>query len=90
VLRVLVGYLLLVNVLTVLVYWSDKRRAQAGRRRITERELLFWALAGGSPGALWAMRRFRHKTSKFSFKAAFVGVILVQAVALWLLFSRGR
>jgi uncharacterized membrane protein YsdA (DUF1294 family) len=85
-LRVLLLYLLVVNLLTYAVYWLDKSRARSGGRRISERELLLWALAGGSVGALMAMRRFRHKTRKPSFRIALFGVILVQAAAIWLVF----
>ena len=77
-------YLLLVNGLTFLVYRLDKRRAERGGRRIPERELLLWALAGGTPAAFLAMRRFRHKTKKTSFRVGLFGVLAVQAVLVWL------
>ncbi|MHC4339702.1 MAG: DUF1294 domain-containing protein [Planctomycetota bacterium] len=83
-LRVLIAYLVFVNLLTYAVYWMDKRRAERGRRRISERELLLWALAGGTVGALLAMRRLRHKTKKRSFQIALYIVILVQVAAVWL------
>jgi uncharacterized membrane protein YsdA (DUF1294 family) len=86
VIKLLLAWLLLVNALSFLVFWWDKRRAQAGGRRIRERELLLWVLAGGAPGAWIAMRTFRHKTRKLSFRAAFWGVVLLQLTALlWLL-----
>jgi uncharacterized membrane protein YsdA (DUF1294 family) len=84
VIRGLVLYLALVNVLAYAVYWRDKRRAETGKRRIAERELLLWAAAGGSLGAWLAMRRFRHKTRKTSFRVAFYGVVAIQAAILWL------
>ena len=65
------------------VYWLDKRRAERGGRRISEKELLLWAFAGGSFGAFAAMRRLRHKTSKRSFKLAFGGVVALQLVLIW-------
>jgi uncharacterized membrane protein YsdA (DUF1294 family) len=83
-LRVLIVYLLLVNLLTYAVYWLDKRRAERGGRRISENELLLWALAGGTVGAIVAMRRLRHKTRKRSFRFAFCFVVLLQAAAVWL------
>ena len=83
-LRVLIAYLFLVNLLTYAVYWMDKRRAERGGRRISEKELLLWALAGGTVGAFLAMRRLRHKTKKRSFQYAFYFVILLQVAAVWL------
>jgi len=74
-----------VNLLTYGVYWWDKRRARIGGRRISERELLMWALAGGSAGAIAAMRIHRHKTQKLSFRIWFGLVLLVQASAIVLL-----
>lgn len=80
--RFLLLYLLVVNVLTYGVFWFDKRRARSGGRRTSERELLTWALVGGTLGAFLAMRRFRHKTKKTRFKVAFGTVVVAQAVAI--------
>lgn len=78
---------LAVNALTMLRFWQDKRRAQAGRRRIAEAELLQLAMIGGSPAALLARRLFRHKTRKEPFStrllviaAAQLGVVGVVAL----------
>jgi len=84
-LRLLVLWLLAVNLLAYVVYWWDKHRAQSGGRRISEKELLLWALAGGSPGAWLAMRRFRHKTRKRSLMAWFYGIAVLQITVLVLL-----
>ena len=84
-LKIVIGWLLLVNLLTYFVYWLDKRRAKKGGRRVSERELLVWALVGGSPAAFYAMRKLRHKTKKTSFKLWFALVIIAQLAALWFL-----
>ena len=56
-LKALATWLVAINLVTYLIYAWDKRRAAKGQRRISERELLLWALAGGSPAAFLAMRR---------------------------------
>jgi len=56
-----------VNLFTILLFWQDKQRAQAGGRRIAESDLLGLALIGGSPGALLAAQLLRHKTGKQPF-----------------------
>ena len=68
----LTGILVTINVGSAFVVWRDKRRAVSGQWRIREGTLLVWALFGGWPGGIWAMRRFRHKTSKPSFIARYV------------------
>jgi uncharacterized membrane protein YsdA (DUF1294 family) len=77
--------LALVNVITYWIYWLDKSRAKKGSRRISERELLVWAAIGGTPAAILAMRKFRHKTQKVSFRIAFWGVVLAQVALVVML-----
>jgi len=72
----IVAALLVLNVGSLIAIWWDKRRAKKDQWRIKESTLLVWALVGGCPGGIWAMRRFRHKTSKRSFIAKYVLVVL--------------
>lgn len=60
-------FLVIANATTVAAFAIDKRRARAGEWRIAESTLLTLAFCGGSPGALWARARFRHKTRKQPF-----------------------
>jgi uncharacterized membrane protein YsdA (DUF1294 family) len=83
--------LLAMSVVTILVYWADKRRAEAGTRRVPERVLHLLAVGGGWPGAWWVQRRLRHKTRKAGFQTVFwllvvVHLAVVGAVA-YLLFA---
>ena len=77
-LTLIVIALVLVNLLTVLRFWQDKRRAKSGARRIPENDLLGLALIGGSPGALLARRLFRHKTRKQPFSTQLLVVVVLQ------------
>ena len=58
---------LLVNVAVLLLFSRDKRLAEKGRWRTSERNLLA-AAAFGPLGAMTAMRLFRHKTQKAKFR----------------------
>jgi len=59
-------YLLLVNSISLLVWREDKRRAEKGDWRVSEKTLVYLCTLGGLPGALLSMRMFRHKSRKWS------------------------
>ncbi|MHC4939912.1 MAG: DUF1294 domain-containing protein [Planctomycetota bacterium] len=84
-LRALLLWLAFINLVTYGVYWLDKRRAEKGKWRISEKELLLWAAAGGSPAAFLAMRRFRHKTNKTSFRFWYWLIVVAQLAGLFFL-----
>ena len=91
--RLLLYYLLAVNLLTFLVYGLDKwkavrngQRSKRSSRRIPEATLLLLAALGGSPAALLAMYLFRHKTLHKKFRYGVPAIIIAQialAIALW-------
>jgi uncharacterized membrane protein YsdA (DUF1294 family) len=60
-------YLLLINAMTYVAFFCDKQRAIRGARRWPERNLLWLAALGGSPAAIVARQRLRHKTRKQPF-----------------------
>lgn len=62
----------------------DKRRAEAGDRRIPESTLLGWAWLGGALGTYAASRLVRHKTRKQPFAAKMVGICAAEIVLLGL------
>ena len=78
----LIGFII-VNCWTILRFWQDKARAQAGERRIPEADLLGLALIGGSPGALLARKMFRHKTRKEPFSTQLFLIVAVQIGVLF-------
>jgi len=62
---------LVASVVTGFLYAVDKRAAGRDSRRVSEKTLLLWALAGGWPGAWLVGRRIRHKTQKRSYRIQF-------------------
>ena len=72
-------YLFLVNLLAYVCYGADKSKAKQGKRRISERCLIFLAFLGGALGAWVAMRCFRHKTLHLKFR-----ILVPLAFFLWL------
>lgn len=66
--KILILYLIIINVITFGLYGIDKYKAVNGHYRISEKMLLGIALIGGSIGALAGMFLFRHKTKHWQFR----------------------
>lgn len=82
--RLLLYYLLAVNLLTFATYGIDKYKARHARWRVREASLLLLAALGGSIGALLGMHLFRHKTQHKKFRYGVPLILLVQvAVAVF-------
>ena len=71
---VLIVYLIL-NLLALLLYGVDKKRAQNNQYRISEKALLIAALFGPF-GAYAGMKKYRHKTQKLKFKLVYIFMVL--------------
>ena len=73
-----------VNLITIMLFWIDKRAAINRESRISEKTLLMFCLIGGTPGAFFAQQRFRHKTQKEPFRTLMILIALVQVLLLGL------
>ena len=60
--KILLLYLLLINLLGFVLYGVDKAKSKGKSRRIPERTLLWVARLGGGLGCWLGMMLFRHKT----------------------------
>lgn len=79
--QTLVFILILINLVTFAAFGMDKVFAMKQKRRFSEKSLLVMAMAGGSIGAMAAMRLFRHKTQKF--KGVLGIIVIVQLIVGW-------
>lgn len=80
----LITYLLLINLLTLIAYWLDKRAARAGGWRWPEASLLLLGFLGGWPAGLFAQQKLRHKNRKRSFQFKFWALVAAEiALLLW-------
>ena len=77
-------YLLTINLLTFFSFILDKKRSRKGQWRISEKQLLFLSLIGGSLGGFVAMVLARHKTKKLKF---IVGVPLLLLVNIYVFYQ---
>lgn len=75
--KIILFYLLVVNLLTFVTYGIDKYKARHNRWRVREASLLLLAALGGSIGALLAMKVFRHKTQHKKFRFGVPAILLV-------------
>ena len=83
--RVLIYYLLGINLLTFFIYGIDKWKAKRDKWRVPEATLLMLAALGGSVGALLGMSVFHHKTKHKKFLIGVPLILLAQLVLAYLL-----
>ena len=86
--KILVIYLIIVNLIAFFLFGADKRRARNHSWRVSEHALFLVAVAGGSIGALAGMFWFHHKTKHWYFRVGLPLILLVQAGAALVLYLR--
>ncbi|SHI55960.1 Uncharacterized membrane protein YsdA, DUF1294 family [Parasporobacterium paucivorans DSM 15970] len=82
--KMLILYLLLINMTGIILIALDKRKARFGQWRIPERTLFLSALVGGSPGVWVAMKIFHHKTRHMKFVLGIPAILAFQVIAVLL------
>ena len=80
--KIIVLYLVFINVLTFLLYGIDKWKAKRARWRIPESVLMGVAALGGSVGAWLGMRVWHHKTQHKKFRYGVPAILVAQIVLL--------
>ena len=78
--KIIITYLLIINLITFLLFFIDKRKAIMNKWRIRESVLLGLSALGGSIGGYAAMEIFRHKTKTPIFKFGMPVIIILQIV----------
>ena len=85
-LRAILIYLLIINVVTFFAYGIDKYKAKHAKWRISEATLLLLAAIGGSIGAWCGMKVWQHKTMHKKFKYGVPVIFILQvALAVWII-----
>ena len=85
--RILVIYLLAVNLLAFILYGIDKKRARNREWRISERTLIGIAVIGGCIGAILGMHVFHHKTRHWYFRYGLPVILIIQVLLAWFLYN---
>lgn len=84
-LYLLIAYLLIINLVAVFMTISDKKRAQGGKWRISEENLLTAAAMGGSVAMYITMLKIRHKTKHKKFMIGLPAIMAAQLILVILL-----
>ncbi len=78
--KILIIYLLIINLVGVAAMGADKSKAKKGAWRIPEKTLFFISIIGGSIGTWAGMYLFRHKTKHWYFVIGMPLILIIQIV----------
>lgn len=85
---ILLGYVILINIVTFAYFAVDKYNAVHKLTRISQDKLMAFAIAGSSIGALLAMVILRHKTRHVLFTLGIPLILITEVAILYFLFGR--
>jgi len=78
--KILLCYLILINITTFALYAADKLKAMRGGWRVRESLLLILSFIGGSLGAVLGMGLCRHKIRKWYFAIGVPLMLIAQLI----------
>ena len=78
--KIFIIYLVVINLITFIAMYLDKRKAKRGDRRTKEMTLFTLVLLGGGIGGIAGMYTFRHKTKKPAFVIGFPAILILEAL----------
>ena len=84
-LRFLILYFFLMNIVTFVTFWIDKNLAQNNKSRVSESTLVLMSALGGAAGGLAAMYLFRHKTRHAKFFLGLPAMLLIHIIIAFLI-----
>ena len=76
--KIVIIYLVIINVVTFFMYGIDKWKAKRSKWRISEATLLLLAVIGGSIGAWLGMKVWHHKTLHKKLRFGVPTIIIIQ------------
>ena len=87
--RYLLGYLFVVNLISLIIYIIDKYAASRSENRVRESYLLLSGVIGGVIGSLIGMILFRHKTKKKKFWILNILFMLMWCYIIYMFYING-
>ena len=90
-LSIFLAYILVISIISIIVCIYDKKISKKNRveLRTPEKTLLLLSALGGSVAMFVTMLLIRHKTKHFKFMVGIPVIMVLQAVAIFLLFHFG-
>lgn len=79
-------YLIVINIVSFITMYIDKRKAETHEWRIPEARLFLLAALFGSIGVLAGMKVFRHKTKHTEFVLGIPCIIIIQVIIVYYLY----
>lgn len=83
--KLILTYLVIINIAAFIAFGIDKWRAQNNAWRIPEATLFLLAIIGGSIGAEIGMHVWHHKTRHLSFIIGIPIILLLQIIVICLI-----
>ncbi|MBE5960107.1 MAG: DUF1294 domain-containing protein [Lachnospiraceae bacterium] len=80
--RIIIIYVVIMNLAGYISMGIDKRKAKRGDYRIPERVLFGIAIFGGSIGSIIGMQKFRHKTKHKSFVYGMPAILCLHIITI--------
>ena len=80
-------YFIIINIISLILMFLDKRRAIKNKWRISENTLMIVSILGGSIGGILGMYTFRHKTKHIKFKVGIPIILIIQLLILSYVFN---
>ncbi len=85
--KFLLVYYILISLITAVITFYDKKAAEKyPKRRIREATLFLLAFLGGAFAELIVMKKIRHKTQHKSFMVGLPVIIILQVIAIILVY----
>ena len=84
--RVIILYFIVINLVGIYVMWADKQKAKKNQFRIPEKTLFLVAILGGALGTTYGMHKFRHKTKHWYFKYGMPIILILEIMILGWIF----
>ena len=81
-------YIIVINIITFLAMFIDKKKAQNGSYRISEKTLFILVALGGGIGGIAGMYTFRHKTKKLRFVIGFPTILILEIIGIFFIIHK--